>query len=368
MWKELTVSLTPAFMMEGDNLLRAMLRCLSEQEYKDFTVLIVDHHYNTRVKYMDELAAHYKLQIVHVPYMPNPYIAKKLDCSIFNAPYCYSESPRIVRYSCWRFVTPDWTKLCVESKTNCDFYFHSCEAPTLDRYNEKTGHDNGIWNGENDIVNWNNVPRVGQKGATWSYHSEVDAPETLFPKNAYGNYMVFRDQWMSINGCNEAFNTTHFEDMDFTLRARNAGMTCERKALKLFRLHHQYGSHSGRANIVPDYTFKKPCEACQKASNVIEPNRYDLQRRLKGGEIEIFPDGRTWVCKTCYLSGAAYDADCGEYTNWLEDAKIIQAPIINKYRIGRNLRTLVADMDGKSLQEKYEIYCDSWQNEKYYTA
>lgn len=365
MWKELTVAMTPAFLMEGDWLFKAQLKCLSEQEHKDFTVLVVDAHYNTRVKYMDELAAHYKLQIVHVPYMPNPYIAKKLDCAVFNAPYCYSESPRIVRYSCWRFVTPDWTKLCVESKTNCDFYFHSCESPTFDRYNENTGHDNGIWDGKSDVVNWNNVPRVGQKGCTWTHHSEVDALESLFPKNAYGNYMVFRDQWLSINGTDEVFtNAMHYEDMDFTLRARNAGMTCERKALKLFRLHHQYGSHAGRANIIPDYSFKKPCPTCQVASSVIEPNRYDLKNRK--GEIEIFDEHKVWVCKTCYLSGAVYHEGCHEHTDWIESSGRTQATILPKYKIGRNLSILTSDMDGQTLERKHEIFLDSYTNERYY--
>lgn len=367
MWKELTVSLTPAFLMEGDWLFKMQLRCLSEQEFKDFTVLVVDAHYSKRVKYMHELAAHYNLQIVHVPYSPDTKVAKRLDCQIFNAAYCYSESPRIVRYSCWRLVAPDWTKTCIESKTNIDYFFHSCAAPNLDRYNYETQHDQGIWDGKSDKIRWHNVPRVGQAGCTWTKESEVDAPEALFPKNCYGNYMVFRDQWLNVNGCDEVFtNAMHYEDMDFVLRARNAGMTCERKALKLFRLHHQYGSHAGRANIVPDVSFKKCCPQCEKAACVIEPNRFDLKNRLAKGEIEIFEEHKVWVCKTCFLSGAVYHADCGEHTNWIESSGRTQATILPKYKIGRRLQTLVSDMDGQSLERKHEIFLDSYTNERYY--
>lgn len=364
MWKELTVSMTPAFYYEGDWLLKAQLRCLSEQTNKDFTVLIVDPHYSKRIAYMDELASHYNLQIVHVPYMGNTHVGKFLDCAVFNAAYCYSESPRIVRYSCWRFVRPNFTDICLNSKSNVDFYFHSINAPNINALNEITNHNNEIWDFGSDEVHWDKIPVAGEPGATWTHHSEVDAPETLFPKNAYGNYMVFRKDWLKVNGCNEAFSSTHFEDMDHVLRMRNAGITCERKSSVMYRLHHFYGSHSGRSNVPVDHPHKKPCEQCVKASHITEPIRFDLQRRIKEGEVEVFDN--IWVCKTCALSGAVYHADCGEYTTGIEISGQTQAPIIPKYKIGRNLNKLVADMDGKTLEEKIYTYAQSWLDEKYY--
>lgn len=363
-WKELTVAMTPSFLYEGDYLFKAQLRCLSEQINKNFTVLVIDSHYSKRKDYMPELAEHYGLQIVHVPYMPNPNVAKKLDCAIFNAPYCYSESPRIVRYSCWRFVRPDFTDICLNSQGNVDFYFHSIEPTNINNRHEATGHNTSIWDFGSDEVHWDRMPKSGEKGATWTHHSETDAPATLFPKNAYGNYMVLRKDWLRINGCEEFFSTTHFEDMDWTLRARNAGIECERKALKLYRLHHQYGGHAGRSNVPTDHAFKKPCEACETASLIAEPKRYDLVRRFEAGELELFQD--KWICKTCYLSGAVYHADAGEYCNNLEWSGRTLSTINPKYKIGRNLQILTADMDGKTLEEKIAIYNDSWTNEKYY--
>ncbi len=363
-WKELTVAMTPAFYYEWDWLLKAQLRCLSEQTNKEFTVLLVDPHFNKRKGYMAELAEHYKLQIVHVPYIPNTNVGKFLDCSIFNAPYCYSESPRIVRYSCWRFVRPNFTDICLTSDTNVDFYFHSIEPATFEGFNELTGHNSDIWDFGSDEVHWDRMPVAGQKGATWTHHSEVDAPATLFPKNAYGNYMVLRDQWLSVNGCEEHFSSTHFEDMDFTLRARNAGMTCERKALVMYRMHHQYGGHSQRSNVVVDYPTKKPCPECQKASQVSEPNRYDLKRRIEIGEVETLED--KWICKECNLTGAVYHADSGEYCNGIETSGRTQSTINTNYKIGRNLRILTADMDGQPLENKIEIFTNSWTESKYY--
>lgn len=364
-WKELTVSMTPAFYYEGDWLLKAQLRCLSEQTNKSFTVLLVDPHYEKRKPYMAELAEHYNLQIVHVPYVPNTHVGKMLDCSIFNAAYCYSESPRIVRYSCWRFVRPNFTDICLTSQHNVDFYFHSIEPSRFDGFNALTAHNSDIWDFGSDEVHWDKIPKSGEPGATWTYHSEVDAPATLFPKNAYGNYMVFREDWLKVNGCEEHFSSTHFEDMDFVLRARNANMSCERKASVLYRMHHTYGGHSQRSNTPVDYPTKKPCLGCQKASQISEPKRYDLQRRVEIGEVEIFED--KWICKDCFLTGGVYHADAGEYCNKLEWSGRTKSTINSKYKIGRNLNELVRDLDGKELEEKVRIYTDSWSNAKYYT-
>src|SRR5689334_11073649 len=152
----LAVSMTPAFFFEGDWLLRAQLKCLSEQTFKGCDVLLVDRHYQKRKGYIPELASRYKLNVVHVPYMPNPHIAKFLDCAVFNAAYCYSESPRIVRYSCWRFVRPDFTKACIDAKSNVDFRFHSISPPNFEGRNDnsETNHPRQIWDMKSDDVNW----------------------------------------------------------------------------------------------------------------------------------------------------------------------------------------------------------------------
>lgn len=368
MSRPLTVSMTPAFLEPGDMLLRAQLRCLSEQIAKDFTVLIVDHHFYKRVGYMDELRNKYKLDITHIPYRPNQHVAKKLDCQIFNGPYLYSESPRLVRYSCWRFVKPDFTKVCLESPTNVDFYFHSVKAPAPEYAHPKTDHNMLVWDMASDRVNWAEMPaKASEPGATWTKESDVDEPVGLFRLNCYGNYMIFRDQWLNINGCEEAFtNSVHYEDMDFCIRARNARMVCTRKSHKLYRAHHQYGSHSGRANIPPDQEFKKPCAACEAAYHVLEPKRFDIAERADRGEIELIQSMGIWVCKTCTLCGPIYSRGCNEHTEFIQDAKIVRSNIVPKYKLGRNLRILAGDMDGKSIPDKWKIFNDSYANERYY--
>jgi len=180
--------------------------------------------------------------------------------------------------------------------------------------------------------------------------------------------MVFREHWLAINGTDETFtNTVHYEDMDFCLRARNAGLQCSRKAHQLYRLHHWYGAHSGRANIRPETEFKPNCPACEAACAVLEPNRFDLQARLNRGEIDVFDSQGLWVCKTCHLCGPVYHRDYGEHTGHVERTGRTRAVILPQYKIGRNLRILAADMDGKSLSEKVDIYNRSWTAPKYYT-
>lgn len=362
--RPLTVAMTPSFFYEGDNLLRAQLRCLSEQKVKDFSVLLVDSHYSKRKSYSTELAEHYGLNIIHVPYQPNLRVAKKLDCAIFNAGYCYSESPRIVRLSCWRFVRPDFTEICLNSPANIDFRFHNCEAPSPEFAHTETDHNTLIWNTDSDEVRWQNVPPSSSSpGARWGGESDSNASAGLLPLNCYGNVMIFRDQWLSLNGCEETFtNTAHYEDIDFCIRARRAGLQGSRVAHKMYRLHHRYGGHSGRANILPDHSFREPCEACAAAIYVLEPNRFDLPARESRGEIDV-RDG-AWVCRKCLLCGPYYRNDPAEHLNNHGRTRSLVFP---EYKIGRNLNTLVADMDGKRIEEKVEIFTRSWEDARYYT-
>jgi len=365
----ITVAMTPSFLMEGDNLLRAQLRCLSEQEFKDFDVLLVDSHYQKRKGYMPELAEKYKLNLVHVPYTPNLRIAKRLDCAIFNAPYCYSESPKIVRYSCWRFVKPHFTKICAESKTSVDFYFHNVEPPTRDRMHPVTNHDAGVWPMTGDTVNWDLIPtRAGKPGASWGSDSDRDAKPTVFPLNCYGNYMVPREEWMRLNGCDEAiFSSEHWEDQDFCRRAHTAGIPAWRKAHAMYRMHHLYGGFGGRANILPDYgELRKICPKCEAVEYTQRPDRRELKRRMANGDLLTFNQGMVWVCKDCLYCGPVFHADEGEYAEKLRKREITRSNILPSVLIGRNLRILAADMDGKSLPEKVEIFNDSYSNPKYY--
>jgi hypothetical protein len=374
----LTVGMTPSFFSEGDNLFKAQLKCLSEQENKDFDVFVIDCHYSRRKDLIPQYKDYYKLNIIHIPYKPNLNIAKKFDCAIFNAPYMYSEAPRVVRLSCWRFVTPDFTKICSESPDNCDFYYNDCVPKNPEDAHPITNHSVSIWNPENDFIDWSAIPQPGEPGCLWKENTDPKKfkmqgslkyePRQIIPKSCYGNYMIFKKEWLELNGCDEVFsNGEHWEDQDFVIRARKYGTLCLRFPRKLYRLHHLYGNYSGRSNIPVDYTFKPPCDSCEKACLAHAPNRYDIKNRYNKGEIDIFEENNVWVCKNCYFACCIYNFDIIEALRFAEYKKSYKASIIPKYKIGRNLRILSEDMNRKSLQEKIEIYNDSWSNERYYT-
>lgn len=367
----LTVAMTPSFRFGGNDdwLLRAQLKCLSEQAFKEFDVVLIDSHYNKRWRYIPELAAHYNLRLIHIPYTPNLRVAKKLDCAIFNAPYLFSESTRIVRYSCWRFVKPNFTQACVDAKHCVDFYFHNFEPPTRDSMHQVTNHDMRVWDMKSDVVHWDAIPKKGGiPGAAWTSHSDRDEPPQPFPLNCCGNYMVPREDWLNLNGCDEAiFSSEHWEDQDFCLRANLAGLKCERRSHIQYRAHHLYGAMSGRANETPDFgEFRKLCPQCEAVEYTPKPHRRELIRRIGNGE--LWANGRVWVCKTCFYCGPIFHADEGEYSRHIRDKRITRSNIIPEFKLGRNLRRLAEDMDGKSLSEKVEIFNGSYDSPRYYEA
>ncbi len=218
-----------------------------------------------------------------------------------------------------------------------------------------------------DEVRWDLMPKKGgEPGASWTEHSDVYSAMQPFPLNCYGNYCVPRTDWLSINGCDEAiFSSEHWEDQDFCLRANLSGMKCERKPLKMFRLHHTYGQHSGRSNLVPDFgSFKKICPKCEAVEYIQKPKRRELVRRIQSGEVTAYD--AVWVCNDCSYCGPIFHADEGEYQQHVRRTRKIRATIIKEKMIGRNLRILAGDMDGKSLGAKVEIFNGSWVEPRYY--
>lgn len=386
----LSVSMTPAFFDESHVMLRAQLKCLAAQTVKDFDVWLIDPHYQKRKNIIPELAARYSLDIKHIPYTPNTRIAKYFDCAIFNAAYIYSTSPMNVRFSCYRFVRPNFVEriLSAPKGVNVDFYMHAvgpdlCEV--RDNVSDKVKHK-VVWNFESEDVDWSRFPT--RSGYTDDKFSGIDESsslgnwppfmdkDTLEPiqvqGNVYGNIAWNRDQWLAINGTNEVItNGCHWEDLDFDTRAYIAGHKIVRYSHVLYRLHHHYGAHAQRSNVPVDTAFTKMCGACH---DMIFCNKGDgdfgakLRVRLSKQELRHYYQHQVWVCDKCLLSGAIYD-DRGldHYFYHLHDMGVSKAPVLSRELIGRNLQVLAEYMDKcPYLSSKVLIYNDSWVNPYYY--
>lgn len=363
--KSLTVAMTPAFWDDNHYLLKMQLKTLSTQRDKDFDVFIIDPHYNKRKNIIPELAEYYKLDIKHIPYIPNTRIAKKLDCSIFNAAYCYSQSPRIVRFSCYRFVRDNFTELCnlAENMINVDFYTNNIRPDYNIESQVKRFHD--IWNFNGDEINWNLVPNdCNDELAAWTKESDIDTEIVPHPGSCWGNYMIWRDNWLSINGTDEVFsNTDHYEDIVFNARAKRAGFKTKRRKAVMYRLHHQHGAFSQRANKETDVPCKVMCDKCKKTTSVNEGRKL-VPHRIFDNELKYFPEDMIVVCNTCGLSSPSTDSTT--YCNFVKNNRIY-ATILPEVKIGRNLQILCEDMDKcGSLESKVEIFNDSWENPRYY--
>jgi len=337
----LSIGMTPSFYDADHRLLRLQLKCLSRQTCSDFDVWLMDPHYQKRREVIPELAGDYGLRLIHVPYVPNTRIAKVLDCSIFNAVFCYSESPRIARYSCYRIARESWveTILSAPDDVNVDFYYHNL-SPAVSAQ---------VWDQRSDAPDWQAVPMF----------TEPDTGPVPVPANCYGNICWRRDQWLALNGTDEVFtNVAHYEDMQFDIRARAAGQRVVRRVNRLYRLPHPYGRFSQRANFPPDISFREPCARCHsllQAQRWVEDQQEGYTRLL---------DRQIKVCNDCFLSGPFSPPH--EYCAFIRDSGITQATVLPDFRIGRNLRLLAEDMAGHPLEEKIEIFHRSWHDERYY--
>jgi hypothetical protein len=340
----LAIGMTPAFYDAGHRLLRLQLQCLARQTCQDFEVWLIDPHFQKRQAVIPELAAHYGLRLVHVPYAPNRRIAKVLDCAIFNAVFCYAEAPRVVRYSCYRIARPTWveTMLSAPANANVDFYYHNLPPET-------SAH---VWDQQSDTPNWQAVPAFPER----------DTGPVPVPANCYGNICWRRDQWLAVNGTDEVFtNVAHYEDMQFDIRAQSAGQTVVRRANQLYRLAHSYGRFAHRANEPPDVSFREPCSRCRallQAQRWVEDGSAEGYTRLSDRQIK--------VCNACLLAGPLGPPQ--EYCAFIRNHGITQATVVPEFRIGRNLRILVEAMDGRSLADKVTRFEQSWHDECYYTS
>lgn len=394
--RPLTVAMTPSFYDPDHMLLRTQLRCLSTQTCDDFGVILVDPHYRKRRLVVPELAEIYNLAITHVPYEPSTNVAKVLDCAIFNAAYCYSRSPRIVRYSCYRFVTPDFVEQLMTAPplVNADMYSFNVGPCMLEERERQAGNmvehrkHEIVWNFESDEVNWDAIPDrpgVDIQGnylgdpslslARWGPLSEIEMGVGPVPLNCYGNIMWWRENWLDLNGTEEVItNTAHWEDIDFDTRANLSGQQAVRIPRLMYRLYHQHGGFSQRSNVEVDVPCKSPCERCRNFRHYADRMndrelRYQMymERHSTFREIDLYEDSTVWVCKACGLSGPIWRGDESTYTNYLRDTNKTRATILPDKKIGRNLRVLSEDMDRcDTVADKFEVYQRSWTDDRYY--
>ena len=380
----ISVSMTPAFFDENHMLLKAQLNCLSNQTIKDFDVYLIDPHYQKRKTVIPELAEKYKLDIKHIPYIPNTHISKLLDCSIFNAGYCYSTSQINVRYSCYRFVRPTFIEtICNAPKNiNVDFYYLAIgpDHEELKNHLIPSNHKR-IWNFESDDINWNKIPTISQSNNfesmslfSWNNYQQytMDTDIIDIPVNLYGNIAWNRDQWISINGTNEVItNFSHWEDLDFVTRSKLADHKVIRRTDQMYRLYHTYGAYSQRSNVQVDVPIRDICEKCMSVRYNHSDYDYEvkLNNGIKNNNYHMYYDDHIWVCKECKLSGPVYTGEksIDYYLSYIRSKKLINSPIIKEHLIGRNLKILSDKMDKETtIEGKFEIYNDSWKNYYYY--
>lgn len=377
--------MTPAFFDKEHILLRAQLKCLSLQTVKDFDVCMIDPHYLKRKDIIPELAERFGLDIKHVPYTPNTRIAKRFDCSIFNAAFLFSDAEVNARFSCYRFVRPNYVETILSAPPGVNVDFHMLAVgPCAKDGPEKYEKHKEVWDFNGEDVNWDAVPKSSSYGsdgqplenpenpaASWFPESDLDTDVIPVPMNCYGNIAWIRSKWLEINGTNEVItNASHWEDLDFDSRANRAGHVVVRRTGILYRLFHMYGGFSQRSNVEVDVPLKPSCSGCDRLLGNTHDGEYGsrLEDLMSSGKIDEYESILAWVCKTCLLSGPIYGATgIMPYFEGLAQRGIVRAPTVKDHMIGRNLQALADKMDSEAtLQGKVGVFNDSWDNPYYY--
>lgn len=354
--KPLTIGITLATWQDSHILLRMMLNSLSQQTVKDFDIIIVDHFYENRIEAVKELAEHYKLDILHMPFIPATHYAKRyMDMSVFQTAFVMSESERVCRLSEYRFVSPEFVERILATPGNLDFFYHDLAGASFD-----------VWDEESDFINWRKVPFFPQTQV-------IDEP---YPLNAYGNYCHVREQWLAINGFQDNLGPFHWEDQDFNARASKVGQRSSRLPNLMFRIYHTYPSNQQRATRPLLHPFKDVCGKCQQTVdrfyaewkpgyNDSHWSKYFMYRDRSEISYEE-QQGFLWLqCNECkFTLPILENGDVQGILLGMPDYK--QSPIGLFGNVGRNMRTLSEDLRGKSWSDKIVIHEDSWTNPKYY--
>jgi len=395
----ISISMTPSFYSDDDFILITQLKHLSRQTVKDFDVWLFDIHYRKRKNRIPELAEKLKLDIKHVPYLPQTNVAKRLDCAIFNTGYLFSKSKRNIRLSCYRYVRENFIERTLEipEEKNVDYYFHTLgpdvserkelmeQGLTFTEANYKCKRHLDIFDYENFDINWDLIGKEGlwdEEGLViregfdnppnsyqfWACSYDKDNLDSQC-KGCFGNIGWNRDNFLAINGTNEVItNFIHFEDLDFTVRADLAGQRVARLSNLMYRVHHAYGSFSQRSNVNPDTPFMPLCPRCvNQVAEEFSNMQPILYHRVASNQFHVEFDDNVLICKTCKLVYPIVKKSYDEIWHYYHNNNVTQAPILEKYKIGRNLRILAEDLDKQTtLQDKIDIFADSWYNERYY--
>jgi len=356
----LTFAVTLADWTDKQDMLRMMLNCLKSQTCHDFDVILADHHYDARRSVVAELSEHCSFNVWHTPVNPAPHVARRyMDCSVFNVGWVMSEAKRCVRYSEWRFLSPDFvaTLLSEPADLFIDFDFHCL-------------HDEAPWDRTTGDIMWDRVPDFGSKTKNYP----------ITPSNCYGNVALSREKWLDVNGFNEvSFNFYHWEDIDYSARCSNSGYAAKRIVQKMVRMHHDYGQYPNRANRKVEREFKPICSACSDlisyaSSNVgvdddsigiVSESQWSSLFDARYPQVKRVDQGRkSWhVCQKCNFIFPCVTPD-GNLDYVFGDPEYKTSPI-DVSGSGRNLRNLSDDLKGLSWPDKIELYKNSWENPRY---
>jgi len=344
-----------------------MLASLKNQNNDNFSLLFIDPFIMGKRK--DKIYNFEKetgIQSFYFPYQRD-FRPRHYDWGIMNVPFILWENGRVFRYQQNRLISDTLIQEINNTKNiniglkrkitydinfppmnDCNFHITISEADHRIDY----------------FVNYfKDLSCFKPMNISWQKSDD--------PSSSYGDWIINIEDFLAINGVDEAMTTIHhFEDIDFNMRWNIAKRSGKVRGFDIVNglMIYMDGSHRSQSKTIAKSSFNKECFACS-GSNYHWDDLVNKSNDTNFSEINYLGliNGKEWFsCKEC---GIVFPRIGHSHFSAIEDRvhrdKNYYATIgVNGY--GRNLISIRNDVLNATWDDKVSIINNSWGNPKYY--
>ena len=335
------ISILTTNIFYGEDHIHSIIKCLSQQTYKDFEWVYIDGHYNKNKMLVENLCQEYNIKdYIHAPSCKAEHVGRTYHWELYNNALLLSNNDLFLRVGIHRWIHPTVIEIAAEKYYNENIFI---ELPHIESSYDQYGDD----------INSHLSPSFG---------SEI---ETLC--STAGMFSFTKNQMIDINGNNEAALLIYrFEDAELNARLEHArGIRSVRVDNAMFRFKH----NKLPKNVIPALegrnTLSCGGDGCLKNYSA-SPNHHSEIFNFHNVITSRMFTYRNFDWVACDCCGTISPINFNEYLDYLKKYPISFGPVGVDGKIGRNLKILRDDIDNlNSIEDKIELLQNSHTMAKY---